>query len=321
MRFAVFGTGGVGGFIGGKLARSGQEVWFVARRAHLEAMKTHGLKVSSTDGAFTIPPGTMTDNLGEIGSVDVVLFCVKSYDTETAAQQLAPLLSEKTIIISLQNGVDNEEKIQRCIATGKVYGGLAYMYSTISSPGVVTETGGPKKFMFGPLNQLHGVKDEQGKRILDVMFGAGINAAYSEDINTEIWKKFVFIAAVGGLTALTRLTLGEILAVDETRTLLEDAMREVEAIAKVKGAKLEQGFIATIFETLRKFDNNTRSSLYHDLSQEKPMEIEALSGTVARYGKELGIATPIHRSIYASLLPYHLKHVRLRKGGSLHSPQ
>ena len=318
MKFAVIGTGGIGGYFGGKLAKSGESVWFVARGAHLEAMKTRGLQVNSTDGAFTIPPGTMTDNLKEIGPVDVILFCVKSYDTEPAAQQLGPLLSENTIIISLQNGVDNEEKIERRIRAGTVYGGLAYIYSTISAPGVVTETGGPKKIMFGPLKQSDGASNGRGKKILDVMLKAGINAAYSEDINTEIWKKFVFIAAVGGLTALTRLALGEILAVDETRSLLEDAMKEVLIIARTKGARIEDGFIETVFETLRKFDNNTRSSLYHDLSHENPMEIEALSGTVLRYGKELGIATPIHRSIYASLLPYHFKHVELRKSRLLH---
>jgi 2-dehydropantoate 2-reductase len=319
MRFAVIGTGGIGGYFGGKLARSGNSVWFVARGAHLEAMKARGLQVNSTDGAFTIPQGTMTDNPNEIGPVDVILFCVKSYDTESAAQQLGPLLSESTVIISLQNGVDNEEKIEQHIPRGTVYGGLAYIYSTITAPGVVTETGGPKKIVFGPLKRIGDPSNERGKRILDVMLKARINAAYSEDINTEIWKKFIFIAAVGGLTALTRLALGEILATDESRSLLGDAMREVEAIAKIKRAKIEQGFIDSVFETLKKFDNNTRSSLYHDLTHENPMEIEALSGTVVRYGKELSVPTPIHRSIYASLLPYHLKHLELRKSRQPHT--
>ena len=314
MKFAVIGTGGVGGYFGGMLARSGADVWFVARGAHLDAMKSRGLQINSTDGNFVIPPGTMTDNLSAIGVVDVVLFCVKSYDTESSAQRLAPLLSDRTIIISLQNGVDNEEKIQRSILRGTVYGGLAYIYSTISEPGVVSETGGPKRIIFGPLTKVGEAGNTRGAQILETMLKAGIKATYSEDIHSEIWKKFIFIAAVGGLTALTRLTLGEILAVDETRSFLRDAMREAEAIAIAKGAKIEAGYIDMIFETLKKFDNNSRSSLHYDLSHEKPMEIEAFSGTIMRYGKELGISTPIHRSIYAALLPYHLKHLKPRQG-------
>ncbi len=312
MKFVVIGTGGVGGFFGGKLAKAGEDVWFMARGEHLEVMKSRGLRIHSTEGDFLIPPGTMTDDLNKIGPVDVVLFCVKSYDTDSAAQQLTPLLSGTTIIISLQNGIDNEEKVQRHVAAGTVYGGLANIYSTITAPGVVTETGGPKKIIFGALTQPSS-SAERGREILGVMLNAGINASYSNDIRSDIWKKFIFISAVGGLTALTRLTLGEILVVHETRSLLRDAMRECEAIAMAKEANIEPQFIDTIFEMMKTFDKNSRSSLYHDLAHGRPLEIDALSGTVVRYGEELGIPTPIHRTIYASLLPYHLKHMELRK--------
>ena len=311
MRFAIIGTGGVGGFFGGKLAKAGEDVWFVARGEHLETMKARGLRIHSTEGGFSIAPGSMTDDLNKIGRVEVVLFCVKSYDTESAAQQLTPLLSDNTIIISLQNGIDNEEKIQRHVKTGTVFGGLANIYSTITAPGVVTETGGPKKIIFGPLTP-SSPGDERGKRILGVMLNTGINASYSDDIRSDMWKKFIFISAVGGITALTRLTLGDILAADETRSLLRDAMTETSTVAFARGAKVEPQFINTLFEMIKTFDKNSRSSLYHDLAHGKPLEIGALSGTVVRHGVELGIPTPIHRTIYASLLPYHLKHIALR---------
>jgi len=310
MKFAVIGTGGVGGYFGGMLAKSGEDVWFAARGGHLAAMQTHGLRIVSTEGEFHIPPRKITGNLTAIGPVDVVLFCVKSYDTVSAAQQLAPLLTNEAIIISLQNGVDNEEKIQHAVSTGTVYGGVAYIYSTITAPGVVSETGGPKKIVFGPLTGRRG-GSPSAKKVLGAMLAAGINATLTEEIASALWKKFVFISAVGGLTALTRLSLAEILAVDASRALLTDAMREGISIARALNISIEDEYLDTLFETLKRFDNNSRSSLYFDLTHDKPMEIDALSGTIVRYGEKLRMATPIHRTIYASLLPYHLKHMKL----------
>ncbi len=300
------GSGGVGGLFGGMLARRGEEVWFIARGEHLEVMRHSGLRINMSGESFLVPPGRMTDDVSKAGRADVILFCVKSYDTDTAAAQIASAVKEDTLIISLQNGVDNEQRIQRVLPRGTVYGGVAYVYCTITAPGTLTEPGGPRKIVFGPLSP--GENRPQGREILDRMLQANIVAELSDDITSVLWKKFIFISAVGGLTALTRLTLGEILAVDATCALLKDALRETEAVARRAGAAIEPGFIDSLFETLRKYDNNTRSSLYHDLSHEKPMEIEALSGTVVRYGRELGIPTPVHQTIYASLLPYHLKH-------------
>jgi len=308
MKFVVIGTGGVGGFFGAKLAKTWEDVWFITRGPHLDAMKRVGLQINSTEGNFRVPPGKMTDKLVEAGPSDVILFCVKSYDTEPAAQQLEPILTSESTIISLQNGVDNEEKIQKNIKTGAVYGGVANIYSTITAPGVITETGGPKKIEFGPLRRQHAVEDQRGKTILHAFLEAGIRAELTDDVHTAIWKKFIFIATVAGLTALTRLTLGQILAVKETRALLADAMREVETIARAVHANVEPGYVEMIFEKLKKYDNNTRSSLYYDLTHEKPLEIDALSGTVVRYGERLDISTPVHRTMYAALLPYHIKH-------------
>lgn len=308
MKCAVIGTGGVGGYFGGTLARNGAEVWFVARGAHLDAMRRNGLRIVSVDGEWSVPPERITGDTSRAGPVDVVLFCVKSYDTESAAASLAPLLSDSTIIISLQNGVDNEEKIARAIPRGVVFGGVSYIYATITAPGVVTHTIGPTRILFGPLVPQPDSVMKRASAALEAMTSAGLNATLTDDIRTEIWKKYVFIAAVGGMTALTRLPLGDILAVEASRNMLADAMNEAYAIGKAKGAALPDGFVEQIFDILKKYDNNSRSSLYHDLANGRRMEVDAFSGTIIRHGNDLGIATPVHRAIYAALLPHHLKH-------------
>ncbi|MBI5472251.1 MAG: 2-dehydropantoate 2-reductase [Ignavibacteriae bacterium] len=308
MKFAIIGTGGVGGYFGGKLAKVGEDVWFIARGKHLEAMRSYGLRINSFEGDWVVASGQFTDTCSEIGRADVVLFCVKSYDTESAAEQIAPLVSETTIVISLQNGVDNEEKLERILPRGIVLGGVSYIYATITSPGVITHTVGPTKIVFGELRRRDDAPSAQARQILDSMLNAKINASLSENIATEIWKKFIFISSVGGMTALTRLTLGEILAVEETKHMLADAMRETEAVGQAKGIQLPPNYTGSVLELLKKYDNNSRSSLYHDLKHGRRMEVEAFSGTIVRYGRELGIPTPVHKAIYAALLPHHLKH-------------
>ncbi len=306
MRFLVFGAGGIGGYFGAKLSNAGEDVWFIARGKHLEAMKLHGLRVNSAHEKLTVPPQKISDSIADAGKVDVVLFCVKSYDTEGAARQLAPALDEGSIVISLQNGIDNEAKIQQHISKGTVYGGVAYIYSTITAPGEITRFEGPTKIVFGPLNNK---PNEQSKRIHESFMKADIHTDLSSNIEQELWKKFIFITGASGVTALTRLTLGELLANPETRELIKAAMEETNTIARKRHILLEPNLIDTFFDTLGKFKNDTRSSLYYDLANGKPMEVEALAGTVVRMGEQLGVPTPIQKTIYASLLLYHRKHV------------
>ncbi len=306
MRFLIYGAGGVGGFFGAKLLNAGEEVWFIARGKHFEASRTNGLRVLTTQGNFTVPPQRITDKPGEVGPVDVVLFCVKSYDTEAAAEQLIPVLTEHSVIIPLQNGVDNEEKIQRIIPKGIVYGGVAYMSSRITAPGEITETGGMQRIAFGPMD---GTVTARAKEILAVFQKAGIHIELKDDIVKELWRKFIFITSMGAFTAMSRLSHGEILTVPETTSLVFEAMKEVEAIAMVKRIGVEPLDRDRVIANLKRFDPNTRSSMYFDLINEKPLEIEALNGTVVRLGKELGVPTPIHQTIYAALLPYQLKHM------------
>ncbi len=306
MRIAVIGAGGVGGFFGAKLHASGQDVRFLARGRHLAAMQQTGLVVHAPDGDLHVPADRMTGDPSALGSAEAVLFCVKTYDTESAARGIAPILARDTLIISLQNGVDNEQTLRRLVSPGTVYSGVAYVYSTVTAPGVITEMGKPRKIQFGPLSGR--TTDGRTAAVVDAFLHAGIDAEFLTDMRAALWRKFIFIAAVGGLTALTRLMLGEILAVPRTAALLADAMRETDSIARALGVPLEPHYIDAVFQRLSSFSNESRSSLYHDLVQGKPLEIEALSGTVVRYGAQLGIPTPVHEFLYAALLPHHLNH-------------
>lgn len=304
LRFAIIGAGGVGGFFGAQLHKGGVDVRFLARGKHYEAIKRNGLTVLTGGTTIRVPATSVTDSPSRIGTADVVLFCVKSYDTESAAREIAPALHDRTVIISLQNGVQNEEVIQKVLPTGMVFGGVAYIYATITEPGTITEWGGPKKIVFGPLR-----KDVQqrdiGMNILQAMTGSGIDAEYTDDIQVALWSKFIFITAVGGITALTRLTLGQILNAPETHDLLRSAMLESLAVATAAGITVPPTFVDDSFARLAKFDNNSRSSLYVDLAGGRRMEIDALSGTIVRFGQRYGVPTPIHSLVYAALVPHH----------------
>jgi 2-dehydropantoate 2-reductase len=306
MRFAVIGAGGVGGFFGAMLASAGEDVMVTARGAHLDAMKRDGLRVISPRGTMHVSPERCVGSPADIGPVDTVLLCVKSYDTARTAPALVPLLGPATVIISLQNGIDNEETLARSLPGRTIFGGVAYIYSTITRPGEVTVAGGPARIVFGPFDGAPPEDRRRATEIRDVCVHAGIAAEVSGDIVAALWKKFIFITGAGGITALTRLTLGEILAVDQSRALLAEAMRETESVARARGVRIEEHYLDGVFDALKKFDNKTRSSLYYDLVHDKPLEIEALAGTVVRHGAALGIPTPVNRAVYAALLPYHL---------------
>lgn len=306
MRFAVIGAGGVGGYFGAMLASGGADVMFTARGAHLEAMRREGLHVVTPRGEMRVPPERCAGTPAEIGRADTVFFCVKSYDTERTAATLAPLLGPSTVIISLQNGVDNEEKLARALPGCTIFGGVAYIYSTITRPGEITVGAGPAKMVFGPFDGAPEGDHRLASAILDTCLRAGISAEVPGDIVAALWKKFIFITGAGGITALTRLTLGEILSVGESRDLLADAMRETERVARARGVRIEDRYLEGVFESLAGFNTTTRSSLYYDLVHGKPLEIDALAGTVVRHGAALGIPTPVNRAVYAALLPYHL---------------
>ena len=302
MRYLIVGTGGVGGYFGSKLANAGHDVWFLARGKHYEAMMNHGLRVKSAEGEITVLPEKIISDVHEAGIVDGVFFCVKSYDTDTAAVSLAPVLHQGSIVISFQNGIDNEAKIQWLLPSAAVLGGVAYISASITAPGEITKFAATQKLVFGPMD---GVVLDQHRTIHNDLITSGIETVLSSDIRTELWKKLIFLSPVAGITAITRLTVGEAMAVKETAELVHEAMKEVESVALRTGVPIPPEYVDHLFGELPARFGQTRASLYFDLVNGKPLEIEALFGKLINLGKDIGVPTPVHQFFYSVLLPHH----------------
>ena len=301
MRIAVMGTGGTGGYFGGLLARAGEEVTFIARGDHLEAIRKDGLAIKSVlSGDFSIPANA-TDNTHDIGPVDVVLFCVKAYDNAAAADQIRPLTGPQTVVLSVQNGIDNEQQIGEVIGPEHVVGCVSYVSSIIESPGVVAQTAGPGKIVLG---EMQGGTSARTEALQSMLQNSGITAELHPDIQTALWHKFLAICGVNGITTLTRLPMGEILACEETRKLLRGTMEEVEAVARASGAVLPESCVDQSMDLFSSVEPAVRGSMYYDLAAGRRLELDVINGTVVRLGGEHGIPTPINFAIYAALKPY-----------------
>src|SRR5215204_1152326 len=301
MRIVVVGSGGTGGYFGGLLARAGQDVTFIARGAHLEALHARGLTVESTlAGTFTVPVQA-TDVPREVGPADLILFCVKTYDTEVAAQSIRPLIRPETIIMSLQNGIGNEERIAHAVGHHSGIGAVAYVVSAIEAPGVVAQTAGPGKIVFG---ELAGGMSARTERLHGVLQGAEIAAEVHPDVRIAIWQKFLFICAFSGVTALTRVPIGPILTDPATNALFRGTLEETEAVARGGGIALPKDCVEQALAAAAAVEPWGRSSLYHDLAHGRRLELEALNGEVVRRGHERDIQTPRNFAIYAALKPY-----------------
>jgi 2-dehydropantoate 2-reductase len=301
MRIAVMGTGGTGGYFGGLLARAGEEVTFIARGDHLEAIRKNGLAIKSVlAGDFSIPANA-TDNTHEIGPVDLVLFCIKAYDNAAAADQIRPLIGPETVVLSVQNGIDNEQQIGEVIGPEHIVGCVSYVSSIIESPGVIAQTGGPGKIVLG---EMQGGTSARTETIQNTLQNSGIAAELHSDIQVALWQKFLAICGVNGITALTRLPMGEILACEETRNLMRGTMEEVEAVARANGAALPGDCVDQSMDLFSSLEPSIRGSMYYDLAAGRRLELDVLNGTLVRLGGERGIPTPINFAIYAALKPY-----------------
>ncbi|MFQ5895549.1 MAG: 2-dehydropantoate 2-reductase [Nitrospinota bacterium] len=289
MRFAVMGAGGIGGYFGAMLARAGREVHFIARGQHLEAMRREGLRIRSVaPGEFTVW-NHFTDEPASVGPVDVVLFAVKSYHTEAAAEALVPQVEEDTAILTLQNGVDNEEKLAARFGRERVLGGAAYIFSIIAAPGVIAQTAGPRRIVFG---ELAGGESARGRRLLEEFRACKVVAELSGDIWKELWTKFLFICGLSGITAIARATVGELRGNPGTRELLREVMEEVHRVGLARGVRLDADAVEKSMGLVDGLQPAMTSSLAYDLEHGKRLEVEALFGTVSRYGREAGVPTP-----------------------------
>lgn len=301
MKVAIIGAGGVGGYFGARLAAAGNEVHFVARGAHLEAMRESGLKVKSGFGDMALAPVNATDDAATIGPADIVLFCVKLYDTESAAAKLGPLVGRDTLVVPLQNGVDSAERMAAVVPPANVVGGVAYISATIEQPGVIAHLNKVHKLDFG---RLDGKPDERLAKFEAAGNAAGFVALQRTDITTALWEKFLFLASFAAVTSAARTDNGGIQKVPELSALLRDAMAEVAAIARARGIQLPADAVDRNYKFVASMPGTMKASMAHDLDRGNRLEVDGLSGTIVRLGAALGVPTPVHRALHAVLLPH-----------------
>ncbi|TMG75202.1 MAG: 2-dehydropantoate 2-reductase [Betaproteobacteria bacterium] len=294
MRIAIFGSGGVGGYFGARLAAAGHDVHFIARGAHLAAMRSRGLRVESTLGNVHVPqPQAHTDS-AEIGAVDFVLFAVKLADVASAAERLPPLLAERTRVLCFQNGVEAPEIVARVIGAKHVLPGVAYIATAIAEPGVVRHTGTMQRLQVGAA----------AEAFIEACKAAGITIEKVDDVERARWEKFVFLEALSGVTTLARAPVGVCRADPELRATLAAAMSEAWRVGRSRGVHLPDDFIAERLKFVDRLHADMRTSMQHDLEVGKPLEAPWLCGAVVRMCAETGLAAPVNRTIYAALKPY-----------------
>lgn len=299
MRIAVMGSGGVGGYFGARLAKGGADVTFIARGAHLAAMREQGLTVESAHEPLRLPTVNATDDPGTIGPVDVVLFCVKLWDTESAARSLVPIMRPGAAVISFQNGVQKDDMLRAIFGDAAVMGGVGYMATTIARPGVIVQTGSIQRMIFGEYNAASSARAEA---LFDASKRGGINAEISTDIRRAIWEKYVFLVGLSGATTAMRLPLGPIRENPVSRQFLFDLMREAVAVGRAHGVALPEDYAEERMAFADSLPHDMTSSMHHDLDRGRPLELRWLSGGVVALGAAVGVPTPANRAVHDILV-------------------
>jgi 2-dehydropantoate 2-reductase len=301
LKIGIMGSGGVGGYFGARLAAAGNPVAFVARGRHLAAIRQSGLQVRSPLGDVRISPATASENPAELGVMDVVLFATKLYDTESAGVLCRPLVGEATVVISLQNGVDGEAQLAGILGEQHVAGGIARISAAITEPGQIQHYSEFASIEFG---ETDGSESQRLRDFLAVAEAAGIDAKLSTNITVNLWEKFVLLASMAAVTALTRLPIGPVLDDPRSRALLHDAVVEVAAVAAANDVELADGTTEKVLHYFEKMPPAMKASMLVDLERGNRLELDWLSGSVCRMGEELDIDTPVHRVALAALSPF-----------------
>jgi 2-dehydropantoate 2-reductase len=304
MKILIMGTGGVGGYYGGLLAQQGNDVTFIARGAHLYAIRHEGLKVKSVHGDFTVSPANATEDPVKVGPMDLILFSVKTYHTDEAAEAIRPAVGPQTAVLSLQNGIDAADRIGKVVGMEHVLGGATWLSSAVEAPGVIKQISQFRRIVFGEMDR---TSSERIQSIYEVLKNTGITVEISEDILKILWTKFVFISAVSSLGSLTRLPMGDYRSVPEARRLLSGIMHEVEALAYAQGIALDEDVVAKALEFIDNSGPHIKPSMQLDIESGRRTEIESMIGVIGRKGRELGVPTPAADFVYASLMPIELK--------------
>lgn len=301
MRIAIMGAGAVGGYFGGLLSRAGHAVTFIARGAHLAAMRERGLRLETPAGQIVVDGARFVEQPSEAGPCDVVLFAVKAYDIETAAAPLKLLVDGGACVVSVLNGVDHQDRVASVLGQGSVLGGLAMVSGVIVEPGLIRYTSSMSGLRFG---EADGSMSERATAFRDACAGAGFTADLLPDIRAAQWAKFVGLATNAALTSLFRLPAGYIYHDAEIIPMATRAFAEVAAVARAEGVDLPADIVPRTLALHQSFPKTMYASMYHDLAKGRPLELDSFSGHVVRRGRALGVATPVHEMAWLALKPY-----------------
>ena len=303
MKFAVMGAGGVGGYLGAKLSEAGEDVSFVARGAHLEALRRTGLRIRGVEDLH-ITGLRATETPAELGTVDVVLFCVKLYDTRAAAEAIAPIVGANTMVLTLQNGIESVDQLKAAVGESAVLAGAAYFPASITGPGEIT--------YFGKIaNRPHVIFGEPGggesarvTALVERFRAAAVVAEASTDTDVMLWEKFLLVVGSSAATGVTRSTVGAVRGDPDMRWLLREAIAEAERVGRAAGVALNADVVDSVMEALDANPADGKASQLVDLEAGRRLELDGLSGTVVRLGREFGVPTPVHATVYAALKPF-----------------
>jgi 2-dehydropantoate 2-reductase len=301
LKIAVYGAGGVGGYFGAVLARAGYPVSLIARGEHLKAIREKGLHIQTPKEAFTVIPAKASDRPADIGPVDVVIVGVKAWQVPDVAEAMGPLLVPQTRVVPMQNGVEAVEQLTQAVGREHVLGGLCRLIASIAGPGTIKIGGMEPVVVIGELDgsELSG----NAKALLGAFRAGGVNVQAAPDIQAALWDKWLFIAAVSGIGAVSRATVGEVRESPPTRDLLQQVMEEVAAVARQRGVRQAGDIVARTMSFIDSMPKEGTASMQRDVADGRPSELEAIIGSVVRFGKEAGVPTPAAEFIYASLLP------------------
>ena len=300
MRIAVMGAGAVGGYFGGQLARAGNDVTLIARGAHLDAIRTRGLTVKSHWGDFNVKVNA-TDDTTQVGEVEVTILSVKTYQNAVAIPALIPMLGDGSCVLTLQNGVTTFQEVADAVGRERVLSGAAYIETRVESPGVISQEGEVVRIVFG---EIGGEETDRARHLLDAFKTAGIEAQLSRDVMVDLWTKFLFIATMAGVSTAARAPMSRLLALDASRETILACMREVEAVGRTQGIGLDPDVVDRTMQYMDAEAESLQASMHTDLDTGRPLELEALNGTVVRLGREAGVPTPVNDTLYSVLLPH-----------------
>ena len=303
MRIAIVGSGGLGGYYGGLLARTGHEVTFIARGAHLAALREKGLQVISVHGDFHVAPVRATADPAEAGPVDLVLVCVKTTAIDTAAKAARAMVGPDTVVMGLQNGIDAAERIGAAVGMDHVLGAVTWIAANIEAPGVIRQLSTFRRIVLG---ELDGRDTPRLQRTVEALRRMGITIEPTGAIRKVMWTKFVFIAGFSGVGTVARLEVGGYRSVPETRAMMTRMMREVEALARAAGVDLDRDVVDQALAVIDGAAPAMKASMQRDVEAGRPSELESMIGVITRKGRELGVATPTADLVYAALLPLEL---------------